>query len=1175
MEIKLIEKAFSLRKSFLTLIMRTFIFLISTALFSLAPKHVFTQNTKVVIAEDKLVSIDEVFDIIDEQTDYRFIYHEDLFKNHPKVQLKKGAIRVSKLLNKSLLLNNFNVIVTTNNTILVKKRSKADRRLQKQIKGRVTDQNDNPLYGATVLVKGTNTGTLTDFDGGYALSVPTSDHVLVFKFLGYETQEVTVGDQTTINVKLIESASELEEVVLTGYQKIEKSRTTGSFATVSNKTIDNIQTLNIFDRLEGQVPGLVFVDGQPIIRGVSTFRDDENSPFFGRNNRVNSPLIVLDNHPIEAEFFETINADDIESVTFLKDAAASSIWGARAANGVIVLKSKRTKTLSTPININFSTSLSFEKRPDITQANASTAMLLELQNYQAENGLALSNAGNGPIVALGLDTYRKFYSGEITAAQRDAVINQLQNNDLRKEFNRLFLRSPIRKRYNLSASGSGEKNAYFFSASYNDILSNTIGESDRRLNLNASNTFFISPKLKFTTAMNLYLQREKLNGYGPAIVRNYEQYDRVLDDDGNPILRDLYNFDDILGISGLNREDFPYDWRFNLLENRDELDNTNKETAYRVNATLEYALTDYLNVVTNYQYNQSRVLRKQLYGEASYFTRNLVNSYTNLDNGSIVNNIPLGAILDETNVDFKSQTFNGQLNFSKVFGDHDITFLGGAEIRQLISEYSDDRKYGFNERSLNTQLIDYVTRFSRANSRFGLAQIPARQRILFEENRFISTYFNAGYNYKRKYRLSGSYRLDDSNLFGAAPEYRNIPLWSIGAAWEITNEDFFNSEFVDRLVLRATRGTGGNIDRSTSPLTVLQTGINVSKFGLRDDYAALRNPPNPTLRWERTTTLNLGLDFSLFENRVFGSVEYYKRLSDDLLSQTDFNPTYGITSALYNVAAMTNKGVDVNLNAQWFKGDFKWLTTLNYSINKNRVESVNFDNSDFFSYISAEPRVGKPFNHIYTYNWAGLSDVGAGQAFDSQRNIIGPEDTYQFVPEDLIYSGEATPRIYGGFVNTLSYKNFSFSSTLTYKFGHKFLRNATFLSNAGFLNSTPNYLPKQIEDQWRQPGDENITDVPNQFITSINSTGNGFYNNGNHQVLDASHIRLTQFSLSYNMPDKVLKNTFFKNIRFDFQGRNLGVIVFNDEGIDPENNLYGINYMPNVPEFTFTINANF
>nr|WP_299381248.1 SusC/RagA family TonB-linked outer membrane protein [Allomuricauda sp.] len=1155
--------------------MKTLIFLWCSIALSFVPSDAISQNSKIRINTDGMLTVDEVFDLIMEQTDYRFVYQEGIFTGYPRVPVKKGWIRTNTLLNKSLARGNFMVVLTKDNTILVKDKKITDLELQRSVSGVVSDADGAPMPFVDVVVKGTTIGTTSDENGRYAITVPSPDNVLMFMLLGHKTFEVTVGNQFVINVTMEESVRELDEVVLTGYQKIEKSRTTGSFATVTNQTVESIQTLSIFDRLEGQVPGLVFVDGQPILRGVSTFRTNTTNDF-GINPRVNSPLIVLDNHPIEAEFFETINADDIESVTFLKDAAAASIWGARAANGVIVLKSKRTSNFNRPISVNFSTSLSFESRPDITQANASTAALLELQEFQASEGMAAAIVGGGPIVPLGYDAPYRFYQNEITEAQRDAIIDPLRNNDLRKEFNELFLRAPIRKRYNLSASGSGEKNSYFFSASFNDLLSNTIGESDRRLNLNASNTFFISPKLKLTAAMNFYLQREKFNGYGPNTVRSFPQYDQVLDDNGNPIVQDRYNFDDIFinTGSGLTREDFPYDWRFNLLENRNELDNTNKETAHRVNASLEYALTDYLNIVANYQYNQSRNLGESKYSEASYFTRDLVNSFTILENGAIVNNLPEGAIYDETNVDFRSQTFNGQLNFEKTFGNHDITFLGGAEIRQLISDYSENRKYGINEKSLVARPVDYTTFFTRSSSRFGQFQIPFVQRLFSEENRFISTYFNAGYNYNKKYRLSGSYRLDDSNLFGAAPEYRNIPLWSIGGAWEITNEDFFNSSFVDRLVLRATRGTGGNIDRSTSPLTILESGMNFRYAGLRDDYAFLDTPPNPTLRWEKTTTLNLGLDFSLFDNRFYGSVEYYDRSNDDLLSLTDFNPTYGITSAFYNVASMSNKGLDVNLNAQWFRGKFNWVSTVNFSSNKNRVESVDFDNSDFNSYLSAEPRVGRPLNHIFSYNWAGLSNEGVAQVYDGQGNIINANDDYIFVPEDLVYSGETSPRIYGGFVNAITYKNFSFSSTLTYKFGHKFIKSSNSGGNAAFLNSTPNYLPKEFDEQWREPGDENSTDVPLLFLSTINQS-TGYYAGGSQQVLDASHIRLTQFNLSYRMPKRALKGLFIKDVRFDLQARNLGVIVFNGEGIDPENSTYAVNYIPNVPEFTFTLNANF
>ena len=1035
-----------------------------TAFFLLAVCMQVAANTKAqnVTLKVKDAHMKQVFREIQKQTGLNVMIDEAILEKVGKVTLNVLEMPVSQVLN--ICFKNepvaFNII---DGRIVVK--PLAAKLFQPEVtdvllpppvdvKGRLINEKGEPVEGASILVKGSKTkGTTTNNNGYFELKGVDKDVILVISAINIETFEVEVNGKTdlgVINVKIkVTSIEDLTVQVSTGYQKIAKSRTTGSFFNVENKTIDRIQTLNIFDRLEGQVAGLAFVNGSPLLRGVATFRQNESSLLSGVTRNVNQPLIVLDNHPIEAEFFETINADDIESVTFLKDAAAASIWGARAANGVIVLKSKKTKTLTTPLTINFSSSLSFEKRPDLTKINGSTASLLELQDFQAANGWALTVGSNGDIVPTGLDTYNKFYKGNITEQQKDAIINQLRKNDFREEFSRLFLRSPVRKRYNLSLSGGGQKNTYFFSASYNDILTNTIGQRDSRLNLNGSNTFFITPKLKFNVAMNLYMKHEKLNGFNPVTVQRFEQYDRVLDDAGNQILRDRYNFDIILAGRGLTRSNFPYDWRFNLLNDRSHLNNTNKEAAYRVNAGVEYGITKYLNIAVNYQYDESRKLVTNLYSDQSFFTRNLLNAYTSLTSGRVVNNIPLGAIRDNTNIDFGTQTFNGQLNFSKVFEDHDLTFLAGAEVRKLMSEYTEDRRYGFDPQSLTTQMVNYTAAYPRSDNTFLTLRIPTREINAYEENRFVSTYFNLGYNFKKRYKLSGSYRLDDSNLFGASPLYRNIPLWSVGAAWDIRNESFFKTKFIDKLLLRATLGTGGNIDRSTSPLTILQSSVNTitGRGGPGDRFAFLRNPPNPTLRWEKTTTQNIGIDFSLFNNRFYGSAEYYKRVSEDLLLQTNFNPTYGIASALYNTASMSNKGLDLNLNVQVLKGKFNWLSTINFSMNKNTVESVNFNNSNLALYFNAAPRVGKPLNHLYSYNWAGLSSTGTSQVYNNKGDIIGANDIYTFVPEDLQYSGEIiTPKIYGGFINAFSYKNFSLTAILTYKAGHKFIKNSGDLS---------------------------------------------------------------------------------------------------------------------------------
>ena len=335
MKIKLSNTCFLLRKQVIMIIMRAFIFLLCTTVFSFTPNNAVSQNSKIKIQADKSLTVDEVFDLIMDQTNYKFIYREGIFKDLPNVDVKKGIVRTSTLLNRSLSTGNLNVIVMEDNMILVKENSKQQ---QKQVSGKVLDEAGLPLPGVVVLIKGTTTGATTNFDGTYSIKVPAPENVLVFSFLGFETQEITVGNQSTINLTLKEEAAELSEVVVTGYQKISKERSTGAYAKADIGTLqDRTTSMNVLQRLDGLVPGLV-INNAP---NTSGFDGDRGILIRGLSsiNGTQSPLLVVDG--VVLADVSSLNPQDVEDITVLKDATAASIWGSRASNGVIVITTKR------------------------------------------------------------------------------------------------------------------------------------------------------------------------------------------------------------------------------------------------------------------------------------------------------------------------------------------------------------------------------------------------------------------------------------------------------------------------------------------------------------------------------------------------------------------------------------------------------------------------------------------------------------------------------------------------------------------------------------------------------------------------------------------------------------------------------------------------------------------
>ncbi|QVY65002.1 carboxypeptidase-like regulatory domain-containing protein [Polaribacter sp. Q13] len=397
--------------------MRTFIFLLCTTVFSFNTEISLAQK-KVTIEADKEATIDQMFELIMNQTEYSFLYPEKLFNNLPKVHLKKGIISVNKLLNQSIPSTNFNVQFSEDNTILITKKEI----VRQTVTGKVTDEQGFPLSGVTIMVKESRKGVSSDFDGNYIITVPDTKSVLVFSYIGYQTQEILLENQKVINITLKEAVNTLGEIIVsTGYQKISKERVTGSFNKISESQLENRIAQNVLTKLEGQAPGLLFdLDEEgnmvPIIRGISTI------------NAEKEPLIVVDGFPI-TQGISSINPNDIKDITILKDASAASIWGIRAANGVIVIITKKgSKNKKT--SIEFSTNFSLTPHQNLSDyPNASTESYLELEKHKAENGweiLPTPSSYSQTALGKGLETYLLLENGGISENEANTIINKLK-----------------------------------------------------------------------------------------------------------------------------------------------------------------------------------------------------------------------------------------------------------------------------------------------------------------------------------------------------------------------------------------------------------------------------------------------------------------------------------------------------------------------------------------------------------------------------------------------------------------------------------------------------------------------------------------------------------------------------------------------------------------------------
>ncbi|MCR8668961.1 SusC/RagA family TonB-linked outer membrane protein [Aestuariibaculum sp. M13] len=1169
--------------------MRTFIFLLCTTVFSFNTSNSLAQE-RVKIQADKTVTIDEVFEMIMNQTKYRFLYYDKLFEKEPKIQLKEGDITVDRLLQKSLSSGNYSVVLSENNVILIKKKED-DQNIK--ITGKVIDESGLPVPGVTVLIKGTFKGTATDFDGSYSIVVPNSENILVFSALGFETKEIKVGKEKTINITLKESIKELEEVLIsTGYQNISKERATGSFSVIESEDLQRIPGSNAIMKLEGQVAGLqidllesdnTFVYGNLLpetegntsynfrIRGQSTYQAED------------MPLVVLDGAPTELDI-RTINPNDIEKITFLKDAAAASIYGARAANGVIVIDTKKGETGKT--NISYSQSYTFSSRPSLSGLPLmNSSQILDLEQELVDNYFIFDPTGSSSIynaspISKGVDIMFQAQRGEITAEEKETALDVLRNRYTYGQVEDYLLQASEATTHDLSLSGGQGDYNYFTSVAFSKEKTQSKGTEGKRFTLTANQNFKLFKYAKVSTSLRGSFFDYKQNGLGlnplASSLTTLLPYDQIVDDNGNSV--DYYNafykdFSQNLEAQGY------LPWTYNYIDELENSDRPVKEENYSANISVTLPLLKGLNAVGTYFTERSYLDNSNYYNENTIYNRNLINSATTIDanTGELVVGIPQGGIFQRNKYIRNSYTGRGQLNYNTTIqGNHAIDAIAGIEFRQTREQTEGGKLFGYNEQtqtSIDLPSSTYISIYGWDTSiSYGNEKKDFRRR-------FLSYYGNAAYSYKNKYTVSGSVRLDDYNNFGLDKKYRRTPLWSTGAKWDIYKERFLeNADFVNSLSFRMSYGYNGNISLTTYPFTnisLADSDYNLSNL----PYASISAAANPALRWEKTGILNFGLDFSLFNSRLNGTVEYYKKKSEDLIQDFPVSEFYGLpnNSLTRNTATLESNGIDLNLNGTILRTkDFSLNSGFVLSYNKNEVTDSRYES--YANYLngtgSTPPIKGYSLNSMFAFRSAGLDEFGATLVYDKDGNTVDANTVLTDI-EDMKYMGSRTPNYYGSFNTTINYKKWSLYALATYKFDYVLFKPGfnSVVSRWGTFNGYD--LSAELANRWRQAGDELTTTVPGLQGTGGYSFGRYMF--GSDRVIDGDHIRLREVALSYDLSD-VLSKTFIKGASLSFTARNLGLIWSkNKDGIDPDFLPYttGQIKLPPTAMYSLGLNVNF
>lgn len=1190
MENKVTHTLFVIRKGLLLKFMKSFILLWCTTFFGFSSGNILSQNATVTVDADKIISVDDVFKMIKKQTDYTFIYRSDLFRDYQKVQVKKGVIRANQLLQNSLSSGDFNFEFSTNNTIVIKGRIK-ENRIQQTISGNVSDQNGAPLADVTVLIKGTKKGTSTDFDGNYELQAKTGD-VLTFAYLGFKTQTVTIGTDDTIDIILIEDVSELDSVVLiaTGYQKIERDQLTGAASVITEKEINQTTSVsgNFLENLEGRLPGLVYnarnpnvpQDEQLTIRGVSTF------------DGVKSPLIVIDGFPTEVSL-NSINPNTIASVSVLRDAAASSIYGARAANGVIVIETKNGQK-GKPV-ITFRNSTSFQSSPNFSDLNYSKSAEYIGIEYatELENTFSRPSAKSTqltPARAIAFD----FKDGLITQEQANTALGALGNYYNLNEYQDLFYKTSIVNNYDLSMSGGGENNLYRIGINYVDSNGNELFDENKRLIANLNTTFDISERFTLDVGATYTNERGSQRGNVPSYT-SLLPYTRIVDDQGNA----LPDFNSLLGSDQINAEGIAlglYDRRAKPYSDFLTEKNSSLRNAIRGQVKLNTKLTEWLDFDLGGAFEHDNAINDQLFEEDNFLVRDLLNRSAQQDMSTgnpLFVHIPQGDILKKANNTINAFTVRAQLNFNTyldINDRHQLSGIVGTEVRKTETKSYLSSFFGYNEQSLLIGSIDLALLESRGVK----SGFPALGFVVpriststyfnerFSDRRFRSYYSQMTYSFDKKYIVTGSVRIDQSNLFGTDPRFRNKPQWSLGANWQLHKEGFMEgaSNWLNEFKLRVAYGLTGNVPQSNSGRFLILKTLQNGLVSPRVPYNSIVSPVNEAIRWESTTNLNLGLDYGFFNNRLYGTIDWYRKKTEDVLGSTLADPTTGFLQYTANTAAIENKGLELWLNAKVFNADnFNWTSSLTASLNSNKILKVYESNANAYRsqyYVnSSSPYEGYALNSLLSFRYAGLSEFGDPMRTrnDGSVSTITGSDQIEF--QDLVNSGTTTPKYVLGLSNQISVGNFDFFAQIMFYGGH--------YTRVQAPNTSASYPLAGAGNYWKNPGDELVTDVPrvpagffdpNQGASSFGGT---IYTNADRYVIKADQINITDLNVTYKLPSNFLERVKLLDTQLRFQVQNAFKFNFADKNIDSDaiNPVTGERGLSAQPLYSITITTQF
>ncbi|MEM9389903.1 MAG: SusC/RagA family TonB-linked outer membrane protein [Bacteroidota bacterium] len=1079
--------------------------------------------------------------------------------------------------------------------------------VNRALEGNVTDKKGEPLVGVSVLIEGTTSGTVTDIDGNFSLEASPAD-VLVFSMISMQTKKVPVGNQTTIQVTLEEEAEILNEVVVTGFQELERKLFTGASESVKMSEIQASGMADVSRMLEGQVAG-VNVDNvsgtfgttpKIRIRGNASINGN-NQPLFVVDGVILEDLANVDTddfisgnaNTLTSSSIANLNPNDIESFEILKDASATAIYGARAANGVIVITTKRGK--SGALRVNYSANFSAKLRPTYNQFDLlNSAEEMSVYRELVDKGIIdiSTSVRSQTYGAMGkmftLIANKELDWGE-GGGLNEEFLNQYENANT-DWFDVLFRDVGLQQQHSLNFTSGSDKSNNYYSISYLYDKGQTIADQVQRITGTARNTYFISDKFSFGLKVTASYRDQDVPG-----TRNRDldpitgQFNR--DFDINPFsyslntARSIRPFDENGDLEYFRRNYAP----FNILDEL-ELNSINIEVVD-------------ISAQTDFEVNPLKNLSIKGVFQARYATTqrdHMVHENSNQAEAYRANQTQF--IQDANNLLFRDPD-NPGLNPQVVLPQGGFNYLDISDLLNFFNRISVEWSHTFNSdhevNALAGQEIRYTNRSATSATGIGVIynsggivvtdpniieffnlQNIEYYSITEERDRFFGLFFNGGYAYKSRYIGNFTVRYDGSNQLGNSDQARYLTTWNVSGAWNVHNESFMESlPFIDNLKLRATYGVSGNLPPSASALLNLRADVTVRPTDV-EPFLEIEDLTNTELTWEKLNELNVGMDIDLFQSKVSASLNYYRRDATDLIGIVQTSGVGGQGLKVGNFADMEATGYEASINTlNYSNKDFSWRTNFNFGYTRDEITRLDFGPRIVDAIGQGGAAVlGGPRRGLYSTQFAGLNSQGIPTFIDGNGERVFQYDLQdrQNLTETLVYEGPVEPRGAGGLTNTFTYKGFSLSVLLSYKFDYKIRLNDAFFSTYTDFDA----LAGDLVNRWVVPGDEQLTDIPVILDNGVALTNGDvvlayqLYNKSNVRVADGDYVRLKTVRLSYQLPANVLKRIGLNNGSVSLEGQNLALLYSDDflNGQDPEFFSTGGVALPQPRLITFSLN---